>query len=280
MKELTLREFQLALLEILIEFDKVCRKNGLKYSLAGGTLLGAVRHKGFIPWDDDIDVMMPRPDYEAFVRLAEKAFTGHIAVSPDRGKDCLFPFLKLCDKNVRISVPVYGETEYLWIDIFPVDGLPDDREEAGKILAESVSYRKYLFYGKLSRKDFSAFMRNYTGSHSKLAARLIRCYVRIFCPKRRTLAKISALAARNPYETSPCCGVVTWGCYGAGEAYDKAGWENMTEVEFEGRKFPSIGCWQEYLSGIYGDYMRLPPEEKRHIHNIAAVRADTEEESK
>ena len=99
MQELTLREIQLAELEILIEFDRICKLHNLKYSLAAGTLLGAIRHKGFIPWDDDIDVCMPRPDYEKFIELFRSSVnTAKFDMSSDRGAQAPYPFVKMLHK--------------------------------------------------------------------------------------------------------------------------------------------------------------------------------------
>ena len=135
MKRLTLDEMHEALLGILSEFDRVCREHDLKYTLAAGTLLGAIRHKGFIPWDDDVDVYMPRPEYEKFRKLVLEGnvLSEHFTLSKDRGKGTYYPFLKLMDDRYPIKCPNHIEVPYLFLDIFPVDGMPSSAAEREKV---------------------------------------------------------------------------------------------------------------------------------------------------
>ena len=120
MRQLTPKEIKVKELELLLKFAAYCDKNNLRYVLAGGTLLGAVRHKGFIPWDDDIDVMMPRSDYERFFSICKKDFS---CTELSMGNTC-FPFGKILDDSVLIIDQYSNENRCLWIDIFPIDGLP------------------------------------------------------------------------------------------------------------------------------------------------------------
>ena len=133
MTKLSLAEIQKAELDIMVVFDRVARENNLKYSLCAGTLLGAVRHKGFIPWDDDIDVTMPRPDYEKLLQLNREK-----SLWPQSLELCSFedgtlnsPYMKLFDRTTKIVEENYSQDDVrsLWIDIFPVDGVPADRKE-------------------------------------------------------------------------------------------------------------------------------------------------------
>ena len=121
MKRLHLEEIHQALIGLLDEFDRICREYNLNYSLSYGTLLGAVRHKGFIPWDDDADVNMPRPDYEKFLELAKNGALGeHFCISKDRGKGTYYSFTKLMDKRYPIHCPNHIEVKYLFLDIFQI----------------------------------------------------------------------------------------------------------------------------------------------------------------
>ena len=120
-----------SLLDLLTEFDKICKEHGLRYSLTAGTLLGAVRHKGFIPWDDDVDVCMPRPDYEKFLKIIqeENVLPEYLTYSKDRGKGTYYCFTKILDKRYPLRTPNHIEVKYLYLDIFPVDGAADTKEE-------------------------------------------------------------------------------------------------------------------------------------------------------
>lgn len=267
MKALTLREVQLAELNILIEFDKICQANNLHYSLAGGTLLGAVRHNGFIPWDDDIDVCMPRPEYEKFRSLftSDKLF-----LSKDIGIDAKYPFLKILDSKIILAHEGSLEVDNLWIDVFPIDGLPSNEKALSRIYKKAGFYRKVIGFNLV--KDFS----EYRGKHNKFTATLIRIFSKLY-GATHALKKSKKLAQKINYEDSTYVGAVTWGCYGVGERMLKSEYEKFTKMEFEGYQFSVMGCWDSYLHGIYGDYMQLPPEDKRTTHHIRAYIAEQDE---
>ena len=109
MKRLELKDIKQIELNMLLEVDQFCKKNNIKFYLIGGTLLGAVRHKGFIPWDDDIDIGMPRPDFERFVRLAPEYFKSkNLSVQNGDGQnhECLYPYCQIWDLNTRVDVTI------------------------------------------------------------------------------------------------------------------------------------------------------------------------------
>lgn len=261
--KLSLRDIQLAELKILDYFDEICREQGLRYSLAGGSLLGAVRHKGFIPWDDDIDVCMPRADYEAFV----KTFQERAHVRYELYANNVTPFVKLLDKSIQVSSP-HEETKYLWMDIFPVDGLPDSYEKSLRHYKKALRYIKMICWPGL---------KNYSGSHSVFLAALIHFYIKIFT-KARAAKHLISLAQKYSFDSSKFIGCVVWGLYGIGERMLKSEFEKFVDVEFEGHTFKAMSCWDSYLTGIYGDYMQLPPEEKRITHGFKAYRIEEEHE--
>lgn len=269
MVELSLKEIQLAELDILLEFDRICRENNLKYSLAGGTLLGAIRHKGFIPWDDDIDVCMPRPDYEKLIKCFQSSCSDidRFILTSDRGEKAEYPFAKILDRKISINEVGALETKNLWIDIFPIDGFPNNLSEIKKILKKAIFYRCIISYTKLLNFN------GYKGSHGKIIF-LIRKRIATIYGYSRAHRGLINLSQKNKYESSEFVGCVIWGIYGIGERMLKSEYEKSVEVEFEGRKFLAMSCWDSYLHGIYGDYMTLPPEEKRIVHGFKAYRIE------
>ena len=131
-------------LDILICFDRICRENSLRYSLAYGSLLGAVRHKGFIPWDDDIDVIMPRADYEKLLKLDN--IGENMKIFHFRNSDYFYPFAKMCDIRYKLFES-YRPEKCLgpYIDIFPLDYLPDDKRKRDKIVKSAKKNAKIMF---------------------------------------------------------------------------------------------------------------------------------------
>lgn len=263
MIKLTQEEIKNIELDILLEFDKICKKYNLKYYIAGGTLLGAIRHKGFIPWDDDIDVCMPRTD---FIKLKEVCNDENevYELKTKLSNNLNLPFYKLVDKRT-VSKLLFTNAlmdNQLWIDIFPVDGLPEDIKEVEKIYKRCDFYRKILMLTDANLGEGSTFFRKYCKFILKPLAKIYG--------KRRCITQIETIAFRYPYETSKYVGAVTWGLYGVGERMLKSEFEKSVEVEFEGYKFPTFSCWDSYLKGLYGDYMKLPAVEERKNHSMTA----------
>ena len=247
-------------LSILLEAKKFCENKHLKYYLAGGTLLGAIRHKGFIPWDDDIDICMPRKDYEYFVKnfFCEK----NLEIRSNLLNNLDAPFAKIVDLNTIIDSK-FDESEvnkHLWIDIFPVDGLSENLEEVKKIYDKCNFYRTILLLADAKLGEGTTTFRKYTKYILKPLAKLYG--------RKRCVDKIEQIAKSNPYETSKYVGAVTWGLYGIGERMLKSEFEKSVEVEFEGHKFPTFSCWDSYLKGLYGDYMKIPASKDVKSHDI------------
>ena len=252
-------------LEILIVFDSVCKKLGLKYSISSGTLLGAVRHKGFIPWDDDIDVSMPREDYEKFLKqaqqhLPEEYFLEHFTTE----KYCINTFAKLKNSNttwIERGVDTKHDINLgMYIDIFPIDTIKSS--EQIKKLSKKVKFYRWL------RKSYFLNLKNKSFIH-KISK------IFIFYP----LARIIGLQRINRKEDK------LLQSFGKGE-YTTADmsarnncvpykiFEEFTTLEFEGKQFSAIKDYDTYLSTFYGDYMELPPVEKRHIHFADVIDCD------
>lgn len=269
MNKMTLREIQQAELDIMIEFDQVARKHNLKYSLNAGSLLGAVRHQGFIPWDDDIDVSMPRPDYEKLIRLnkEEALWPSHLELCCFEDGTLSTPFMKLFDRRTKIVERNYKQDDVpsLWLDIFPIDGLPAEKENIEK------HYKKAMTWCRLNNASVVRI-----GYGSNWLVILIKV---IFMKplgkligRKKIAGKLRELAQKYPYETSPNCGVVTWAYDGPGQALSRQEYEDLVELPFEGYSFYATSSWDKNLAGIFGDYMQIPPESDRQDHEMEVYR--------
>ena len=245
-------------LEILDGIDRYCRERGLRYSLAYGTMIGAVRHQGFIPWDDDIDLMMPRPDYDRF-RKEFKA-EGFYVVDLAERDDCVETFVKVCKSGTVMVDKNFGRE--LWgvnVDVFPIDGAPSEnlaehydslnriREKCFQLCPYYKSVRKGRF--PLMLKYFLKRLRYfYPGSFRSL--------------KRKLVDGQKAI----PYETSEIVGI-----YYASEKtrtfLPKRVYDEIGTILFEGREYAAPKDYDTYLTNLYGDYMQLPPVEKRVSHH-------------
>ena len=146
MEKLSLKDLQHLELEIFKYFISLCEKYKLRYFLAGGTLLGAIRHKGFIPWDDDIDVLMPRTDYDRLQNIGKKLCDKRYKLASFELGNLNYPFAKIFDTHTQIKkIFDFDETEQqVWIDIFPLDGLPESDAETEKIFKKSLFMRDIL----------------------------------------------------------------------------------------------------------------------------------------
>lgn len=259
--KLTSLEIKKRELNILLYLQRICEENNIRFYLTGGTLLGAIRHKGFIPWDDDIDVCMPRNDYEKFLSIYRRDNDKYLVRSAKFG-NFLAPYTKIVDCETVVKYEYYDDEvdSQLWIDIMPVDGLPESIEEVRKIYRSCKIYRK--IYSMASVK----LGRGKTVLH-KCAKYLIKPVAYTYGQKRAAQC-IEKIALKYPYDKSKYVGAITWGLYGAGERMLKSEFEKQVMVEFEGHKFPTFSCWDSYLHGLYGDYMKLPPVEKRQTHDM------------
>ncbi len=263
---LSLKETQIIYLELLVEFTEICKNYQLRYDLCGGTMLGAVRHQGFIPWDDDIDVSMPRPDYE---KLLELVCDGKLEMRSDRDiisdrNDTLARnFARYIRKDVgRVSRSGFEEANdcpFVGIDIFTVDGMPSNNFEMGVQL---------FVVKQLRRLTLTSVQKKNTSRKGKLAAHIKNIYRPIL--KKigpYNLARMSdKICSLVRYENAEYVGIVN-GMYGKKERWKKEDMLPQKLFSFEGEDYYGYVNADMYLSNLYGkDFMSLPPEEKRKPH--------------
>lgn len=250
-----LRQLQLTQLEILKLIDRICRENNLKYFLYAGTLLGAVRHKGFIPWDDDLDVCMLRPDYERFIEIWDDvSHEGYLLQNKENAPKFSQSFTKIRKEHTTF-IQFEGEGELyhtgIFVDIFPVDRLPE-----GKL-------KKYMFYWNCMR--YQLFTREFVPPKENKIVRLVsEIMLKSVSEEKRPALRKRLLQKITSYKNDTSLKTVTIEVISAlFHHYDKDMFENPVLLPFEDGEFMCVSDWDGQLKQIYGDYMQLPPENKR-----------------
>lgn len=272
-----LRELQLTELEILNEIHRICTENNLTYFLVGGTLLGAVRHKGFIPWDDDLDVAMPRNDYNRFLKICETELNGKYylhSISTD--EEYWLPFSKIRKKNTlfdEANISHLDVPKGIYVDVFPLDDEFKENSLEKKLRTKllkslnSIIVNKKRFYAN-KKKTFKTVIRNIvTFLFSPFSIKKIQSFqIRLMSKNNNKGGKYYANYGSN-YDPIK-------------QTMPKSVYEPARLIEFEKNLYSAPNDYEYMLKRIYGDkYMQLPPEEKRVTHKPVRISFNTKEES-
>ena len=266
MEEMTLREIQLVTLDIMKDIHAFCVKNNIKYTLAYGSLIGAIRHKGFIPWDDDIDIWMPRPDYERFCKTYQSN-AGFKILSP-YSDDNYFYFAKVYDdQHTQVKMKWLHRDGDLgvWIDVFPIDGIADDMNQflidyskihetmrkINSIRAEYTFYRRSRGLMLIKRKFRIQVKRIIYGNLFKLRRQFIDSCVSYQFGKTK---RCSSLCCVDAYKKNKP------------ECFNTSDFSEFELTDFESERFYISKGYDHILRSIYGDYMVIPPESQRQSH--------------
>ena len=262
-----LKELQKVELEILLEVDRVCKKHNIKYFLVSGTLLGAIRHKGFIPWDDDIDICMPVSDYRRFCKIAQEEI-GENYFLQNYNTDYTNIWFAKIRKNGTTAIEAGHEARLnhqgVWVDIFPLIGVKKE-EKWLRLVTKQANFAKWLLGKKLGLMEEEK-LPVYKMLHRLLPLKVFR----LFC-------KLIYKVTFKPSQRFDYC-YYLWGSKNITARFISDLFDELCEVEFEGHMFPAPKRWDEYLTKVYGDYMTPPPPEKRTggCHTISIVDLDND----
>ena len=242
------------LLDLLLKFDAVCKKHNLTYFLSSGTMLGAVRHKGFIPWDDDIDLTMPRRDYNILAGLSEEFMFPYFLQTPYTDSNCFWSSIRIRNSNTTQIVKTFmyqGFNQGISFTVFPLDHWDRNGGEERYALIKSL-IQKNSIYMRMTNPNLNEIdkkkIAEYDGSDPL-----------------ETYEEIQRIAseANNRNTGLLCPGTCTVRAYGPSWFMDEKYFSSSVLAEFENYRFPLPVGYHEILSLAYGDYMQFPPIEKR-----------------
>ena len=264
LKNISREESKKIMMDILKDISNFCDENSIRYYLAAGTLIGAIRHKGFIPWDDDIDIEIPRADYNRFIKLYREK--GKYTICIPFEKNSIYLYAKVYDnKTVKYESGIdYTHFEPLGvdIDIFPIDGQPDEKHYNSFV--RDVKIRRFLhlmFYNSISSlKNKISFKSRILRVICHIISKNVFCYLYL------------KSATKYSFENSTIAGFITpYKGYDLKHRHRKEVYQDRVKVQFEDGLFWAPIGYDEYLRDVYGNYMQLPPIEQQQTHHTNNV---------
>ncbi|WP_162891424.1 LicD family protein [Pediococcus acidilactici] len=261
----SLKQLQEADLRIALKIKDICEKYGLRYFLIGGSLLGAVRHKGFIPWDDDMDIALPRMDYEKLLSFLEKELPdGYFFENFKTNSNYRYYITRVSDSSLSVKEvnDVKGNTKYASIDIFPIDGTPNN------LVLRKIFYGRILARRALISMYYSSEINKFK-KRNLLEKVLIHTSEKIDFKKivnpNKLLWSIDKLLKKYPYDSSENVGTIM-GAYRTKEIVDKKLFGTAAKLAFDKEKFNCPELYEKYLSHMYGDYMKIPNDAEKRVN--------------
>ena len=262
MKRIELEELKSIQVEILSKVHQFCIENNIRYSLTAGTLLGSIRHKGYIPWDDDIDIAMPRPDYDRFLISFNGVYPDLYVISPELNWNFYAPYANVCDNRTVVYESSNGHRGIdmgIKIDIFPIDGVPSDYSVYMSKL-KRIQFINKILWGK--RFEISQINLSHFSTSLKILAAKVLFSFRSYASYQKELNKIVRSYSFSSSEFAHC-----WVFSAIENRFKREIFEQYIKVEFENGIYYSIKDYDVLLTALYGDYMQLPPIKKRVGHH-------------
>ena len=259
MREVSFEESKQIMVKTLESIDRCCRENNIKYSLCWGTMIGAIRHHGFIPWDDDIDLMMSREDHDRFLKVYNDP--KYAIYTPKVDKNDLYLNTKIYDKKTSVYIKNRSKSFFgVWVSIFPYDNAPDV-----KLRQWEMKRDFWLILYRIKIHDFLGY-----GLMRRVVKRIIRILLLPFSSFWLYNRIVNCLTAYNSQQTKRVC--IWYGTpYKKFRYFPKELLDECMDVDFEELKSKIIKGYDEFLKITYGDYMTFPPESERvPKHNYKA----------